>query len=163
MKLQQLPNDILGYIVEFINPMCSQKRIGFICDVISPCLPYLVQFFYNKKTDCDFDDHIYLNGHTICIFNIERFDSDEQVHRRYFHSILKHIILDLQSTKRVTKYNPSTAYTYHFPDELVFDEQHALVQFIIHKVFKNSLYRYSHMCCSGKGLFANSIYYDFNL
>jgi hypothetical protein len=158
MKLKDLPTDILGYIVEYINPDCAQERVGFICDTIVPCIPYLIPFFCKKKTDCGFDDHIHLNGHTVCINQIERLDVDEKIHRIYFHCILKQIVTELQSNNSSSKYSCyPPGYCYHFPNNLILSEKHSLVQVIIHEIMKYSQYKYSHMCCGGKGFFAKSI------
>ena len=159
MQLRDIPSDILGYIVEYINPDCAQERVGFICDTIVPCLPYLTHFFHKKKTDCGFDDHIHVDRHTICINNIEKLDLDEKMHRIYFHSILKQIVTELQSNQITTKNTRCypLGYCYHFPNNLIMDEKHALMQIIIHKILNDSSYRYNNMCCGGKGFFAKYI------
>jgi len=153
MLLQTMPDDILFSIVEFINPRCSQERIHILCEVVIPHLPYLVKYFKKRLDDCELEDHFYVQDKSFCIHKIPKLSDDTELHRYYFHTILKNIAND--NRMKVRKKSLETAYTYHFPDEIMFEKNHPVVEFIVSEILSKTHYKFSHMCCSGKGIFAS--------
>lgn len=162
LHITKLPEDILFSIVEFINPRCSQERVNIICEIIVPVLPFLTKHFQNKHI-CDEADHAYLDK-TYCVHTIPRLDNDFHVHRQYFRTILKTLFEDLLKRNVVAmgqihskKKYKSDAYTFHFPDNMTFHEHDPILNYIIHTILPQTPFAFSHMCCSGSGLFAESI------
>lgn len=153
MTLQTMPDDILFSIVEFINPRCSQERIHILCEIVVPHLPYLTKYFKKRKDDCGADDHLYIQDKSYCIHRIPKLSDDTDLHRHYFHTIIKDIADD--NRMKVRKKSIETAYTYHFPGEMMFEENHPVVKFIASEILFKTHYTFSHMCCGGKGIFAS--------
>ena len=167
LRITQLPDDILFSIVEFINPICSQERTNVLCELIVPVLPFLVKYFTNKNK-CDENDHTYLDK-TLCVHTIPRLDYDFTLHKHYFYTILKKLIVDLThknaltmrkiKNKRKIQYEECerSTYTYHFPENTTLQEDHPFVKFVVQYILPCTMYTFSHMCCNGNGLFAVGI------
>lgn len=161
LHIAKLPEDILFSIVEFLNPKCSQERVNILCELIVPVLPFLSKHFKNKSI-CDESDHVYFDK-TYCIHTISPLDNDLNLHHKYFHDILKKLIDDLSHNNRLTVKNKRkrqiiqhATYTYHFPESIKFQKNHPFMKFIIEEILPRTQYKFSHMCCSGSGLFANA-------
>lgn len=151
--LQALPDDILFYIIDFINPRCSQERINILFEIIVPHFSFLTKHFKKRKNDCAIEDHFYFENRMYCMHSIPTLADDSALHKHYFHTILKDIVND--NRMKVRKKSLESAYTYHFPGEMTFEKTHPVVKYISSEILSKTPYKFSHMCCSGKGIFAS--------
>ena len=172
-RLTELPDDILYYIAEFIAPLCSKERFNMLTDTIIPSLPEFSRYFsQNTSTYCSLEDHIYIKNTTICIHEMKDFIHDENLRKSYFQNIIQDLTCQkqLNVTCEKARYNlenqhyeldyyldNTNTFTYHFNNNQQFDKDHPLMQFIIQKILPLTSYRFSHMCCSGSGIFCNEI------
>lgn len=161
--LQRLPEDILYHIVQFLNPLCTRDRMNLLCETIVPELPFLAQHFKKTKKDCLFEDHIYIQDRSLCMNSMSKLAETEDLHRKYFHSIVKQMLNDenlvKHNSKKITRYYEE-CYTFHFPDQMNFVPDHPLINFISNEILPCYKLQFSHLCCSGHGIYSTSLKID---
>jgi hypothetical protein len=171
-KLTVLPDDVLYHIAEFITPLCSKERFDMLTDTIIPSLPEFSRYFTRDNTYCSLEDHIYINNTTICIYDLNEYINDENLRKYYFKNIIQDLACQkqLNVTCKKAKYNlenqhyaldyyldNTNTFTYHFNNKQYFNKDHPLICFIIQNILPLTKYRFSHMCCSGSGIFCSEV------
>lgn len=147
--LKDLPDDVLYHIVEFINPICSQERLGILCNSIIPGAPYLSQFFV-KKHGCKLNEHAMIGCKSLCVIELDEYIQNRENSSYY----MKHIISKIADDRMFQVCDRQDAYTFHFPDGNIFREDDSIIQYMKDKLFIHSPFVISHLCCSGRGIYA---------
>lgn len=159
ITLKSLPDDILAHIVEYLNPLCSQKRLDFLCVNIIPCVPYLTKFFKHRKDQCDMTLHTKIpnSSSPLCVCDLYTIIPDKELCKSYFRNIIMKLTNDDKFFKLPSKKNNRySSYTCHFKYIKNIQDDSPIVWYLKKRLFPYSPYRLSHLCCGGIGIYATN-------